>query len=87
MPASNLIERIKKDLEAIWGEMAHHFVNKRMEDIGLSDRDEITYRDAEMIIKLLKDRTFPFFINKEVSLEKSRTYMRWVNEERPEATT
>ncbi len=87
MPAIDLIERIRKDLESIWGEMAPHFVNKRLEDLGISEYEDLSYGDAEMVIKLLRDQTFPFFMNKKLGVEKTKTYMRWLNEERPELST
>lgn len=85
MPPRELIARIKKDLESVFGEMAPHFVNRRMDDLGLSDSDgkDISFREVETVIKHLRDLTFPLFLNKALGIEKTKTYMRWLNAERP----
>jgi hypothetical protein len=84
MSARKLISRIKEDLTKVLGDMAPHFVNKRMADLGLSDstEEDISLREVEMVIRLLRDFTFPLFLNKKLSIEKTRTYMRWLNAER-----
>jgi hypothetical protein len=84
LSASKLITKIKEDLESIFGDLAPHLVNKRLDDLGISHSDsvDISFREVEMIIRLLRDFTFPLFLNKKTSIEKTRTYMRWLNAER-----
>jgi hypothetical protein len=84
IPPRELIAKIKKGLESVLGEMAPHIVNKRMDDLGLSDSNskDTNFGQVVMIIRLLRDLTFPLFLNKGLGIKKTRTYMRWLNAER-----
>ena len=82
MPGNCLITKIKEDLHSVYGEIAEFLVKKRMDDLGLRNKETVTFDEVEEVIDLLWKRTFPLTIGSERGLEKVRLYMRWLNNER-----
>jgi len=82
-----LIGKIKEDLETSWGKIGSQLVDKRMDDLGLKTDDDITFREVEMVIMMLRNYTFPLFLDKLKTAQKTRKYMRWLNLEKRSYST
>ncbi len=80
MVKQHIVARIKDDLRGIWGDVADHLVDKRLNDLGL--RQEPSLDEVAMVIELLDTQTFPFFLSPEDGVRKTRMYSKWLKEER-----
>lgn len=79
MGPSEVYERILADMRTIWGEMAVFMIKKRANDVN-ADLANLTRKDIEHIIELLREKTLPATLGHDGANAKAHQYLAWLDE-------
>lgn len=74
--------RIETDMRAIWGEMAHAMLRKRLRDVR-ANADSLTSEDVGRIVELLRERTLPSILGDDGAEAKAALWRSWVENGAP----